>query len=570
MEDQLEDYKYNNSFWMKSEQLYAHFNNNFNEFTSMASVFENFSKSCAFFNEQINNSLNKIKLLSDEESTRYKGIQVLFHFIRQFTESLCNLGKKAETLSKKIYDKKEVHSSIQSSVELCKENHYNYKKATQKLAELKNNYFHSIDKAIELHLKGKDKKINKNEIQKCKEVYKTEIKEVEKNRVEYMTVQGHIFEGIEVFEKECTNELREYFEDFVKLFDNFKKEISINETDLEMIKQISGDIDSKVFAENNKSLQTGPRRNQYLEYSTDLERYFDNFEDLKKKVKNKTSLERRKIINEIGQKVDSFLKGIIKEEPDEINRKIETIAKKIKDNCCTEKEYQYIEEKFLMSYEKFKRWKSDVIKDQDFQKVGVEWDERFIYMKTFLGYFNKTRMQSKELDQENFTFLCRAINLILSLNDNKDVDFGLCDLLVILSSTFYMVDPEDKNRKIYLFEKTRDANIMQTQGFWIGLTKFELNEEIQHQNTEEQTLDENNISIEKISNSVSAKIMSLCYNIIQYVKNSEKLNQIIYDVFKYCKLDKNNRQNIIEMLETQIQAENIEVKLDKEYLIGNM
>ena len=86
-------------------------------------------------------------------------------------------------------------------------------------------------------------------------------------------------------------------------------------------------------------------------------------------------------------------------------------------------------------------------------------------MHTFLGYFNKTLVESKELDTSNFNYLCQAINKILSLNENEDIDYSLCDLVVILSSTFYTKDPNSKSGKKYVNEVIKHSSIMQRQAF---------------------------------------------------------------------------------------------------------
>ena len=110
---------------------------------------------------------------------------------------------------------------------------------------------------------------------------------------------------------------------------------------------------------------------------------------------------------------------------------------------------------------------------------------------------------------------------------------------------------------------------MQKQGFWVGLTRFELNEEIQKQNKIEDTLKENDITEEKLNNSVIAKLMSVSYNIMQFVLDSKLFNKIIFDVFKYCKINEQNRQIVVEMMESQIMGENIDyLKLDKEMLLS--
>ena len=142
-------------------------------------------------------------------------------------------------------------------------------------------------------------------------------------------------------------------------------------------------------------------------------------------------------------------------------------------------------------------------------------------------------------------------------------------MVVILSSTFYMVDKTSPSGKKYVNEIIRKSSIMQKQGFWVGLTRFELNEEIQKQNKIEDTLKENDITEEKLNNSVIAKLMSVSYNIMQFVLDSKLFNKIIFDVFKYCKINEQNRQIVVEMMESQIMGENIDyLKLDKEMLLS--
>ena len=82
-----------------------------------------------------------------------------------------------------------------------------------------------------------------------------------------------------------------------------------------------------------------------------------------------------------------------------------------------------------------------------------------------------------------------------------------------------MNDKTKKGGKKYTNEVVRNCPIMQKQGFWVGLTKFELNQEIQQQKSEVDTLKEDNISIEKLDNSIIAKLMSVTYNIMQFIKD---------------------------------------------------
>ena len=158
----------------------------------------------------------------------------------------------------------------------------------------------------------------------------------------------------------------------------------------------------------------------------------------------------------------------------------------------------------------------------------------------------------------------------MKLNENEDIDYSLCDLIVILSSTFFTSDPNGKNGKIYINDIIKKCSIMQKQGFWVGLTRYVLNEQIQQQNKAEETLREDDMTEEKLNNSVIAKLMSMSYNIVQFVMDSNLFNRIIYDIFKYCKINEQNREIVIGMLESQIENENLTfLKLDKELLLSS-
>ena len=578
MDDYVEDYKYNNCFWMKSGLLYSHVEKKFQEYLSIGEIFKKFANSCKYFYENLKEFKQIYKPDNEEietKSTRRVGIEIVLKYINQIIQCMLQVSKEVEKISKELFEKQFAYDSKKDFLDKCEQDHKNYQDALNKLKVNKENYFESVNKAIESFLtskmKGKQKKIsqkNRNEIEKKRKEYNDQIKTVENMRVEYMNVQGNIFASEEELERECTNELKKYMLSFIKSIDSAKNKIIILDTEINQINAIDGDIDNKQFAEKNKSLMTGPRRNLYKEYCQDLNYYMEHFECLKKELKGKNSQEIRAFQNQISQEVTSFLSDIIKEEPNEIHNKILEIAKNLKENRCTPIEHQYILTKFQERFNQFLKWKEEKVAGQDFRKVGVEWDERFCYMHTFLGYFNKTRVESKELNAKNFDYLCSAINKILELNENEDIDYSLCDLVVILSSTFYTASPESKTGKKYVNEVIKNNPIMQRQGFWVGLTKFELNEEIQQQKKEEDTLNEDNISQDKINNSITAKLMSVSYNIMQFITNSNTFNKIIFDIFKYCKINKDSKEIVVGMMEAQIEAENLEhIKLNKEMLL---
>ena len=581
MKDYVEDYKYNNCFWKKSGVLYEHSDSKFREYMSIGYIFQKMSNEIYRLSEFLG-KLNKVYEKPKEPNyTREDGIQVVLSSIKfiktEFNKLAVNLGE----IARKILEKKDTYESKIEPMKMCDEAFKKYDNELNKLSSVKKSYFDTMNKVVETYLnqkyskkgesaKSKQELNNKlKNLEKKKEEYKLEIENVEKLRAEYMEEQGNIFADKEELERECTDELKFYFKSYIKIFEDFMKNFKLEEKDIKIIENMDGSKDTKSFAESNKSLMTGPKRNMYKEYAVDLNYYIENFDIVKSRLKNKTPKEQREIQKQLSSEITTLLSNLIKEEPDEINQRIEEIAKDIKENRLTKKDFEYLIGKFQSRYEEFLKWKEEKVGNQDYRKVGKEWDERFCYMHTFLKYFNKKRVESKELNEENFNYLCIAIQKILDLNENEDIDYTLCDLVVILSSTFYMVDKTSPSGKKYVNEIIRKSSIMQKQGFWVGLTRFELNEEIQKQNKIEDTLKENDITEEKLNNSVIAKLMSVSYNIMQFVLDSKLFNKIIFDVFKYCKINEQNRQIVVEMMESQIMGENIDyLKLDKEMLLS--
>jgi hypothetical protein len=577
----VEDYKYNNCFWKKSGVLYEHSDSKFREYMSVGYIFQKMSNEIYRLSEFLG-KLNKVYEKPKEPNyTREDGIQVVLSTIKMVKNEFNKLAVNLGEIARKILEKKDTYESKIEPMKMCDEAFKKYDNELNKLSNVKKSYFDTMNKVVETYLnqkyskkgesaKSKQELNNKlKNLEKKKEEYKLEIENVEKLRAEYMEEQGNIFADKEELERECTDELKMYFKSYIKIFEDFMKNFKLEEKDIKIIENMDGSKDTKSFAESNKSLMTGPKRNMYKEYAVDLNYYIENFDIVKSKLKNKTPKEQREIQKQLSSEITTLLSNLIKEEPDEINQRIEEIAKDIKENRLTKKDFEYLIDKFQTRYDEFLKWKEEKVGNQDYRKVGKEWDERFCYMHTFLKYFNKKRVESKELNEENFNYLCIAIQKILDLNENEDIDYTLCDLVVILSSTFYMVDKTSPSGKKYVNEIIRKSSIMQKQGFWVGLTRFELNEEIQKQNKIEDTLKENDITEEKLNNSVIAKLMSVSYNIMQFVLDSKLFNKIIFDVFKYCKINEQNRQIVVEMMESQIMGENIDyLKLDKEMLLS--
>ena len=606
MDDYVEDYSYNNNFWMKSGVLYTYSKSKFVEYMSVGKIFDRLSKLSKKFSENIAKAIEVttrldidivleidkksekkkksfegeqerfyIPLEKPDNSTRSQGIKVLLGYFQRLSNSMNSFYEYFKKMSNDILDKQDGYIIKIDYEKQCDANLKIYKESLNELNTKKKLYYEAINKAIEYHLShqskpGKNKEKYKEIIFKRKNEYLAQVKEVEKIRVEYIELQGHVFSTIEEFERNCTNDFKLYLMKVVEKINNLKEDFGFYENEVKILEQMDGGKDNKSFSEKNKSLLTGPKRNLFKEYSQDLSLYMENFDFLKKEASKKNPKELKEFHKKISQEVSNFLNDIIVEEKNDINDKILEYSKKLKENKLSEDEFNYLISKFEGRFKQFIQWKSkNKVETQNYKKVGEEYDDRYCYMQTFLGYFNKTRVENKCLSEENFNYFCKAVEKILELNMNEDIDYALCDLVVILSSTFYMEDQSKKSGIKYAYEVIRDAPIMQKQGFWVGLTKFELNQEIQQQKSEMETLDEETEPIEKLNHSICAKLMSVSYNLMQFIKDSNVFNRVIYDIFKHCKINKGNRDMIITMMEQQIQTENLtHIKLDKELILS--
>ena len=213
MEDLVvEDYKYNNCFWMRSGLLYSHAEKKFQEYLSIGNFISKFSEITKNYYEEIYRLPRVYTMADDDNSTRYQGIKAVLDFMRKIADNLKNLTKKTENLAKIISEKTYAYESKKQIMNICEADHKRYQDALTKLKAYKENYFDSINKAIEAYisikLKGKDKKINQkfiNDIESKRKEYKIQIAKIEEIRVEYMNVQGNIFASQEELERDCTN-----------------------------------------------------------------------------------------------------------------------------------------------------------------------------------------------------------------------------------------------------------------------------------------------------------------------------------------------------------------------------
>ena len=617
MEDFVEDYSFKNNFLMEYEALYKHIKEKFAEFISIGKVLEklivliedfckNFNvakKKCEraeakilttlWLDEMTGKSKKKknenipenfyIPLETPDNSSRSKGIQMLFDYFDRVINSLNSFNDSLQKIATIINDRQNNYQTIISIKKNLDDNSFNYSASLNKLSEAKQKYYDSINNAIKYHLssknKVKDEKKYKLEIEEKRKEYKKQIKLAESIRVEYLKLQGHALTEIEEFESNCTDELKINLKNFAENINNFSKEIQMSEKELKHIEEIDGKEDNKLFTSENKSLESGPKKNIFQEYSKDINYYFENFNFLKKQAKGLDEKGKNELIENISKTVENYLKEIIIEDEDDIKKNIIDISRKLKENQLTKEELNYLIKTFENTFNKYLDWKkSELAHTNNYLKVGEIYDNRFCYIYTFLGYFDKiikTHNSNKYLNEENFNYFCKATEKILELNMNEDIDYDLCDLVINLSLTFYTDDKTKPEGKKYISEGIKKYPLINKASFWIGLFKFKLNqeklkeEELESIKTEKEGLKEEIITEEKKFNNILAIFLPFIFNLLKFITDSELFNHIISYIFDFCKLDKEKREITVGMIENQIQGENISyIKINKD-LVSN-
>ena len=600
MDNYEEKQGYFNNFWMKEDVLYLHSEEILKELLNFGNFFEKLAKLANEFSEnilkaknlteksEINNDKNPKKKKKEEgninnffnkqnNSTRSIGIKVMFEYTERLSKSLNYLASTLYDISYKILDKKETFDSEKPAKKICDDTNKNFKNALIELYKKKESYYDSINKGIEYHLshlnapsKAKDK--YKEEIQKKGNEYLAKVKLVETIRTEYSEEQGSIFCTIEELERDFIDDLKSYLLKFIEGIKKFQKDIEFNESEIKKIEEIDGEKDIQSFTEQNKSLMDNPKKALFEQYKPDMNYYMQNFKFLRKVIKNKSPNDLKIFQDNISKEVNSYLKEIIVIEKDDIKEQTLNIAKTLNESKLQEDEFNYLIVQFEERFKQYKDYRSNEIMEQNFKKVGEEYENRYFYAQTFLEYFQKIEEQDLCFNEGNFNYFCKIIEKILELNMDEDIDYNLCNMIISLSSKIYMVDKSKKSGKKYVFEIIRNCPLMQKQLLWVGLTKMELKKEIVKQKIEieDDKIKENDIPEEILNRFIATKLIDIISNAMKLINDSQAFNKIVFDIFKYCKIDKNNRITIINRIDLNRTTEDVmHITIDSNLLFSD-
>ena len=483
--DFIQKFNYSNSFWENTDVLYQHSKQRFDEFLNISDLYIKLSNSLNDFSESLLDITRNIQDSEiDYESTRSNGVLKVINFIHRISQNLKKFSKSLINISTKMNEKVEIYQSRREFENQCKENYNKYKDNLRKLNLRQNIYNDAVESMIENFLYNKyketktqiDLKSKLDNLNKKKQEYKSEVKKCEEQRNEFIKTQVDILEKEEEFEKECTEQIKTNFKNTFNFYNQFLENIKIDEDTLRSIEKISGIKDIHLFSENNKDIMSSPPRIIFQEYNQDMDKYF-NFDVIKSKIKNKSNEESLIIKKEIATEVNKFLEQSVFaiDEKKDVITKYSQICDDILNKKLKEEDYNFIINEFESKYTDFMEWKRVTIKEQNYIKVGSGWDDRFESMHIFLHIFNKLRMYNKQLEKSNFDYYVKIMNKIIELNDGEEVDYDLCDLVIILASTFYTLESKDgKEEKIYALKKLKIVNYFNLLNSGLALLKINL------------------------------------------------------------------------------------------------
>ena len=620
----LQKYHYSNSFWENSDVLFNHSRNRMKEYEQFSDKIVNISKIINNFSDSLlNASIPEENPEKDDYiSTRTNAISCYLKFINKLALLLKSLYKNYEGVASVMKDKMDAYKSRDQFEIICNNNFDNYKTQLNKVNKCKQAYKESAESLVEsfLNFKYKDAKYE-NEINSKKELmykkeneYKAEVKKCEDIRNDYINIQRQILDDEETFDYSSSEALKD---NLIKLM-NFHKDFIYNckasNELIEAIANIDGHKDIQEFSAKNSDIISYPPGTTFSVYNQNLELYL-NFEVIKNILKTKNEIEQRDFKRELSVEVTKFL-GDILTKNSEKKQKVERfaeIANNILNKKSNEEECNFVIKEFENCSNNSIEPNRKLSGDKKDITIGG-WDNEFDAIHAFLNIFNKLRQFNKKMEKENFDYFVKINEKIIELIDSddkekhknkyreeKEIDYNLCDLLLILSSTFYMTEQkEGKEEKIYVYQKIKHCKLFQKYEFWVNIVKSQLSEQIiaekmseeiedkkdkkekkkrksllsnikvfrkRSSNTETETKVDN---LDKYNQLIMAKLMSIGFNIIQFVSNSLILNQALYNIFRFYKLSTPNRVNVIEMLKIQIVSEgNDNLKLDEDLLLNN-
>ena len=557
-----ENYFYPKNFWQNFGVLYNHIKKKEKEFTNLLYIFTKLSTIINEYSNSIQDLLyDNFKISNDCTTT--KGINILLNQLKE--ESLLYKKLFQEIQDKIINDLNlKCYQSIKNGKNSLK-NKFIFTKIFEenlnRVISKKSNYhlcvYQSLRQKLDLEAKKsilneqKDEKQIKSETKKLKEyienakkarnLYKEQLIECEKHRIQYIKEMENIYKIFEDNDKQMLNSIK----NSLLTYNNIK--INMNNQILELLQKNLNDNFNKInpeedhinFINNNKGVGAPPLEIKFIEYSSDLP--VDSFE-----IQN---LDKNIIIQ--------ITKQFLNNEYHNLDIKLESKENNTIKNYCI----NIWEKKFKISN------MNDLLNQFEDKKLNCLNLSNCLF---FLNFFNNLRVEGNFiLNDETFNILCEIFNKIINLcynsEDDKDnINFEIFGKIMVLSQTYYKLDPNDLNEKIFLKDEIKKNSVFQENNFWVGLTKFYINSNFQNQNGDiHNCIVEINESNKYFLNSIiEAKVSTIIFNMNSYNVEKKKISDIINIL---CQNYNNlNKKLLDQMLEINLENTFKEIKKKNE------
>ena len=557
-----ENYFYPKNFWQNFGVLYNHIKKKEKEFSNLLFIFNKISTIINEYSNSIQDLLNNnFKIPNDCTTT--KGINIFLNQLKE--ESLLykqlfqdiqdkiindlnlncyqSIKNGKNSLKNKFYFTKNFEENLNRVISKKKDYHLSvYQSLRQKLdIEAKKNFLSEQKEEKQIRTEINKLKIYIENAKNARKLYKEQLIECEKNRIEYIKEMENVYKIFEDNDKQMLNSIKKS----LFTFNNIK--INMNNKILELLQKNLNDIINKInpdedhinFINNNKGVGAPPLEIKFIEYSSDLP--VDLFEIQNLDEKAITQITKQFLNNE-------FHNEDIKIESKENN--------KIKNYCI-----KIWEKKFKTSH-------LNELLEQFEDK-----NSKCLNMSNclfFLNFFNNLRIEGNfTLNDDTFNILCEIFNKIINLcynekNDKDNINFDIFGRIMVLSQTYYKLNESDLNQKIYLKDEIQKNPVFKENNFWVGLTKFYINYNFQNQNGDiHNSIVEINETNKYFLNSIiEAKVSTIIFNMNSY--NIEKKK--IYDIINIlCQNYNNLNKKLLEqMLEINMDNNFKEIKKNNE------
>ena len=467
----------------------------------------------------IDKALKQFSLILGEEASMYKKIaDFTKENIILLMERILNENyKEGQNLKGTNHEVDGNFRELLDDLERKKEDfHSDAQKAKQKHLD-----FIVVEKSLQSESKKKAKMqeqaeeaIKDAEIKKT--IYEKAIFTDEEKRKKYIEEKNDIFNKYEEMDRDLSEKIKETLESyFILRKGDSSNMLNFISSSIKIFEQINTDNDINKFVEQNKTIGFQPKPLEFIPYSDETLIFSDN-------VKQKYHLQINK--KELNEEIKIFL-----------NTHFQPI-------CWSKDEIKEVDE---MKKTVEKAWEG-TLTEEEMKALISKFEVKPSLESIFLSILNKKRPDGKfSVNSEGYQRICFIMNKILDLNmDVNSRNYQYCGFCIILSQTYFK---EEENEKIYLQNSISEHPLLHQPDFWIGLSKFYIDSDVQGKNTHLGYDFE--LTEEKVSTIISValmKVMTCVHNMCSFKVKKEVLDEVINKLCNTYNIDIAIIENVIK------------------------